>query len=72
MTAEKPVLGGDQLDALVAPVVGGGVEGEQLEEVDVALGFAVVEHDAADARLDEAQIFGVLGTARSQSLSELR
>ena len=72
MAAKEPVSRGDQLDALVAPVTGLGVEGEELEELDVARGLAVVEDDAADARLDEAKIFGVLGTARGESSPELR
>ena len=72
MAAKEPVSRGDQFDALVVPVVGGGVEGERLEELDVVRGLAVVEDDAADARLDEAQILGVPGTPRGQSPPELR
>ena len=72
VAAKEPVSRGDQLDALVAPVTGLGVEGEELEELDVARGLAVVEDDAADARLDEAKIFGVLGTARGESSPQLR
>ena len=72
VAAKEPVSRGDQLDALVAPETGLGVEGEELEELDVARGLAVVEDDAADARLDQAKIFGVLGTARGESFPELR
>ena len=72
VAAKQPVSRRDEFDALVVPVTGGGVEAEGLEELDVVRGLAVVKYDAADARLDEAQIFGVLGTPCGESSPELR
>ena len=72
VAAKEPVLGGDHLDALVAPAIGGRAVREHLVELDVVGGRGVLEDEAADARLDEAEVLRVLGTALGESRPQLR